>query len=120
MTSSLHRTTFFAILLFASLAFTACDAPAPERADTGYILVLEYQYKFIPVEQLHLTPADACNSEHYHANGTVITLQGETLSEPDSKCGFGSDVELREVLMPYDYQGVQRTDKDWRYNPNGD
>ena len=119
MTHRLRRTTVFVVLLLALLAFAACEAPAPGKADTGYILALEYKYKLVPVEQLQLASDDHCNSKHYHANATVLTLQGEVLSEPDSKCGFGSSLELREVLMPDDYQGVQRTDKSWRYNPKG-
>lgn len=118
MTRNLRHATVFAVLLLASLAFGACDAP--ERADPGYILILDYRDKFIPVEQLHLAQPDVCKSEHYHAVGTVVTLKGETLAEPHPECGFGSDVELREVLMPDDYQGVQRTDIEWRYKPDSD
>lgn len=118
MNRNLRHATAFAVLLLATLAFAACEAP--ERADPGYILIWDYRDKYIPVEQLSLVPADACNSEHYRAVGTVVTLKGETLAEPHPKCGFGSDVELREVLMPDDYQGVQRTDREWRFKPNGD
>ena len=117
MTNRLSRSTVFVVLLIALLAFAACESP--ERADTGYILAIEYKYKMIPVEQLRLASDDHCYANHYHAKGAVVTLRGETLSEPDSKCGFGPGLELREVLMPDDYQGVQRTDKSWRYNPKG-
>jgi hypothetical protein len=63
---------------------------------------------------LHEAPADACDSNHYHASGTVVTLRGETLTEPDPSCGFASDLTRREVPMPDDYRGIQRTDKDWQ------
>ena len=84
-------------------------------------LVFDYEAKFIPVEQLHKAPADACDDDHWHG-GLVGTLQDVSLSEPHPPCGFGRDGDLNviEVLMPDDYQGVQRTDEDWKLNPKDD
>jgi hypothetical protein len=105
-----------AATLLATLVIGACDPT--ERAQDGYMLVFDYEGKFIPVEQLHKADADACDAEHWHGGGQVVTLRGETLSDPDPECGFGKDgdIPVREVLMADDYQGPQRTDPDFRFN----
>lgn len=118
-TKSLRSRTWIALAVFVVLAcvsLVACDTP--KRASDGYILVFDYGEKFIPVEQLHLAGEDACKDDHWHAAGQVVTLRGEVLEDPNPlECGFGRDYELevREVLMPDDYQGVQRTDPEWRF-----
>jgi hypothetical protein len=118
MTLNLRHVTVFTIVLLATLGLGACGTP--QHADEGNILVFDYQGMFIPAEQLHKAPADACDAQHYHASGTVVTLNGETLTEPDPMCGFGSDLKVIEVPMPDDYQGVQRTDEDWVLDPDED
>jgi hypothetical protein len=110
-----------ALLVIAGLALAACSPTT--RAEAGYVLVFDYQGKFIPVEQLRLAPEDACDSEHYHADGPVITLRGESLTDPNPlECGFGRKRELKveQVLMPDDYNGVQRTDPDYEFEPDDD
>jgi hypothetical protein len=103
-------------LLLALLVLAACGPK--ETAIEGHMLVFDYEGTFIPVEQLHEAPADACDSDHWHASGAVTTLQGEPLTEPDPSCGFGTsfDLDVIEVPMPDDYQGIQRTDEDWKFN----
>jgi hypothetical protein len=107
-----------AIVVIAVLALAACDGP--KVASDGYMLVFDYEGKFIPVEQLHKAPADACDDDHWH--GAAITLKNESLSEPHPQCGFGMDGALNviEVPMPDDYQGIQRTDSDWEFQPKDD
>lgn len=105
-----------AIAVLALLTLAACDAPV--TADEGHVLVFDYDGKFIPVEQLHKAPPDACDSSHWHGSGLVTTLRGENLSDPDPDCGFGkqNSMSIIEIPMPDDYQGVQRTDADWEFD----
>jgi hypothetical protein len=109
-----------AVLTIAALALLAFAACGPtEKAGDGQMLVFDYEGKFIPVEQLHLSPEDACPASHWHASGQVTTLKKDNLAEPDPECGFGEDgsMPVREVPMPDNYQGIQRTDEEWRFQP---
>jgi RNA polymerase sigma factor (sigma-70 family) len=59
---------------------------------------------FLPLDQLHRAPPDACTGEHWHPSGPAVrAISGETVRDPaPNGCGFGrtADVPLVDAPLP--------------------
>ncbi len=56
-----------------------------ESADT-----IKYGDKYLPLDQLIVSPEEECGGEHYHAaNGSVVATDGTDVPDPGLKCGYG-------------------------------
>ncbi|MCC6405483.1 MAG: hypothetical protein IT405_03820 [Candidatus Yanofskybacteria bacterium] len=68
------------------------------------IKALHIGERFIPLEQVHVSAADLCDTSHWHANvgGTARDTQGKLFPEIFEHCGYGktTDVPVVEIDVP--------------------
>lgn len=74
---------------------TADDNTNTEK-EVAYVEVLNIGGGLYPSEQFHLAEPDACGEQHWHASGTVYTLDltGNTTDPNPTGCGFGTVGEV--------------------------
>ena len=67
----------------------------PPPPPTGHpVLVIRYQNKYLPVEQLIVENEAGCGAEHWHAlEGAVRATDGSVVADPGPQCGFGKVAE---------------------------
>lgn len=65
--------------------------PAPPPPSTGHaVQVINYQGKYLPVDQLIVEDEAGCGANHWHAaEGAVRTTDGSIVVDPGPQCGFG-------------------------------
>ena len=65
--------------------------PSPQPSATPKkIKVIEYNGKYLPVEQLIVEDEIGCGTDHWHAaRGVVIATDGTPIQDPGPQCGYG-------------------------------
>lgn len=65
-------------------------APPPPASQSPKTKVIQYQGKYLPVDQLIIEDEVGCGAEHWHAaEGIVRATDGSLVYDPGPQCGFG-------------------------------
>ena len=52
--------------------------------------VINYNGKYLPIDQLIIEDEVGCGADHYHAaRGSVVATDGSTVYDPGPQCGYG-------------------------------
>src|SRR3989338_7600696 len=75
----------------SQMAMTDPGRPSPQPSATPKkIKVIEYNGKYLPVEQLIVEDEIGCGTDHWHAaRGVVIATDGTPIQDPGPQCGYG-------------------------------
>src|SRR3989344_5756139 len=79
--------------------------PPPTSQETRTIPVIQYNGKYLPIEQLIIESEMGCEGgqAHYHAaEGVVVATDGTAVVDPGPQCGYGKvqDKPTLEVQVP--------------------
>ena len=65
------------------------------------IQAIQFQGKFLPVNQLIIEDEAGCGATHWHAaQGIAIATDGSQVFDPGPQCGFGKQSDVPIVMVP--------------------
>jgi len=72
-------------------------------SETKTIQAIQFEGKYLPVDQLIIEDEVGCGAEHWHAaEGLVVATDGSQVFDPGPQCGFGKvrDLPVQQVAAP--------------------
>ena len=69
---------------------TPTTPTTPKTGNTSTIKVIQYNGKYLPIDQLIIESEVGCGADHWHAaEGVVKATDGSFVQDPGPQCGYG-------------------------------